>query len=190
MLTKLRSKVARLLTSVSRPLAIAPAWVYTLLALILSLLFLVACSIGLVLIALTLLILSSLLDAIDGCVARIRGEASPRGALLDSVTDRVIDLVYGLGLLTLGFSPLIVYLWTTLSIVISYIRSRYESLRPGSTLEGVGLMERGDRVIAIVIVLTLLLFIGKNMATLALTIACVLAGITVVERFIQAYRRL
>ena len=190
MITRIRGRVERLLRIVSRPLSVLPANFYTLLALIASATFIIACYLREVGLALALLLLSGLLDAVDGCVARFRGEASSRGALLDSVCDRVSDVNYGLGLILLGLPILLVYLWVTSSLMISYIRARYESLKPYSKLEGVGIMERGDRILLLLVLLLTFHLLGRSYALLVLIVGVILAFITVVERFVKAYTML
>jgi len=45
------------------------------------------------------------IDAIDGTIARQRGEASPLGAVLDIAIDRVVENVFWIALTQLGFVP-------------------------------------------------------------------------------------
>ncbi len=109
--------------------------------------------------------LSAVLDALDGEIARIRGEVSRLGAFLDSFLDRVSDVFYLYSLIILGLDTTIVIILIVLSILISYSRARAEGL--GVAVEGVGLMERGERVLALVIIVALsmlhreILFIGS-----------------------------
>jgi len=187
-IAKLRPQASKLLAPLARSLAILPAWTYTIAGLAASLAYLVACQASKPLLAALLLLLSGLLDALDGSVARVRGEASPRGALLDSVVDRIEDAIYAYGLLLLGLPQPLVYLLLVLSLLFSYVRARYESLANRS-LEGVGLMERGERVIAIAVIV-LLTRASLALSTLLLAIAVAVTVIGLVWRFTIAYRSL
>jgi len=94
------------------------------------------------------------LDLLDGGLARLTGKASPFGALLDSVFDRLgeASLFVGLAVYALraGFSPdyLIFFILTLLLALIfsqgvSYLRARGEGL---GVFSKAGLMTRPERV--------------------------------------------
>ena len=97
----------------------------------------------------------SILDLFDGALARLTGKASPFGALLDSVFDRLGEaaLFVGLGLyyllddLTPGWlllSMLAVLLGLVFSQGVSYLRARGEGL---GAFTRSGIMTRTERVI-------------------------------------------
>jgi archaetidylinositol phosphate synthase len=134
-----------------------------------------------------LLALSSLMDAVDGEVARIRGTAGPRGAFLDSTLDRVEDTAFILGLIPLGYNSLVVGLLLGLSIIIPYIRARGEAA--GLKVEGRGLIERGERLIGLflIVVFTAL---WRPLAESLLYLLTALSALTVVQRFWFVYVRL
>ncbi len=188
MLPRLRKISERVLKRVVRPLSRLPAGFYTVLGLVLSLAYLVPCSTGDSILALVLLLASSLLDAVDGAVARLRGEAGPVGAFMDSMTDRVADAIYAYGFLLLGFPDWLVYTWLVSSFLTSYSRARFESLA-STSMEGVGLMERGDRVLAQAIVL-ILYSCHKSLALAVYTVAVILSAATVIQRYAYAVKLL
>ena len=95
------------------------------------------------------------LDLLDGALARLNDAASPFGALLDSVFDRLGEaaLFVGLGVYALraGFSPdyllffmLSVLLALVFSQGVSYLRARGEGL---GVFSKAGLMTRTERVV-------------------------------------------
>ncbi len=189
MLTRLRPFANKLLEYPARFLAFLPADVYTAASLVPAVLYLAACFKRDVLTGLVLLVLGSLLDAIDGAVARVRGEAGPRGAFLDSVIDRVSDSIYIMGFLLLGYDPYLVYVVLVGSLLISYTRARFEGLA-GKSMEGLGVMERGDRIIFFVVIL-LLHYLGyMNTASHLLFITAILTWFTVLQRFVKGYAML
>lgn len=186
LLTRLRPVAARLLPRLVAPLARVPADAFTVLGLAAAVPYLYACSTGHPVAAALLLLLSAALDAMDGAVARLRGEAGPRGAYLDSLLDRVADAAYAAGFMLLGVDAWIVYLLAVGSLLVSYARARYESLA-GRSMEGVGVMERGDRVLALTAAL-LLYWLSPRAAGVFLAAVAAAVWATFLQRLVQGYR--
>ena len=124
-------------------------------------------------------------DALDGTMARLRGEPSDFGAFVDSVVDRYSELVIFLGLLlyynqqgdwvnTLG-----VYLAAAGSVLVSYIRARAQSLGYEAK---VGILTRVERYAVLAPALIL------NYAWVGVWIIAVLANITAFQRIIHVRR--
>jgi len=86
-------------------------------------------------------------DALDGIVARARGMASPAGAALDAIVDRYADAAPLIGLAVhfrgSAFSLLLVLLAMVGSMMVSYVRAKYEAV--GLDLPG-WLMRRPERI--------------------------------------------
>lgn len=100
-------------------------------------------------------LLGGILDLFDGALARLTGKASPFGALLDSVFDRLgeaslfvgLGIYYLLGDLPSGqliLSMLSVLLGLVFSQGVSYLRARGEGL---GAFTRSGIMTRTERVI-------------------------------------------
>jgi len=130
------------------------------------------------------------LDALDGTMARLRGEASDFGAFVDSVTDRYIELlIYG-GLLAHylqqadTFMSGLVFIATAGSIMVSYVKARAETL--GFEAKW-GILTRAERFLVLVPSLVL------NHPTVGIAIVAVLANIPALQRIYvvrrQAYKR-
>jgi CDP-diacylglycerol--glycerol-3-phosphate 3-phosphatidyltransferase len=104
-----------------------------------------------------LLIVAGVLDILDGGVARLRGEAGPAGAFLDSVLDRVSDLIlFGClfwALADQGHRLAAALTLTSLvaALLVSDVRAEAEAM--GLTLTE-GLMTRLERYVALMIGLT------------------------------------
>ena len=134
-----------------------------------------------------LLILAGVMDMADGALARRYGNASPRGALLDSTIDRVAEATVFLGLLVFYLDPLsipealLVNLALFGSFMVSYLRARGEGLGVDCK---VGIMTRPERVL----VLAVGLLIGQ--AAIALAIIAILSFLTAIHRFWHIYRAL
>lgn len=137
--------------------------------------------------AVLLLAMTGLPDALDGAVAKAAGKAGPRGAYLDSVSDRLSDglLFAGAGWNLAGSAnprmallPFGLYIAASL---VSYQRAKAESL--GFEAKG-GLMERAERFIALGFgLLFSSLFVATLWVMFALTVA------TAVFRFIKVWRQ-
>lgn len=130
------------------------------------------------------------LDALDGTMARLRGEASDFGAFVDSVTDRYIELlIYG-GLLTHylqqadTFMSGLVFIAAAGSILVSYVKARAETL--GFEAKR-GILTRTERFLVLVPSLVL------NYPAIGIAIVAVLANITALQRIYivrrQAHKR-
>jgi len=188
-LGRLRGRVRAVLEAAAAPLTVLPADFYTVLGLAGALACLWAAHSGNVGLAALLLAVSGLLDALDGAVARLRGEAGPRGAYLDSLLDRVADIVYAAGFLALGYPVWSILVFLTGALLTSYARARYESLA-GRSMEGTGLLERSDRLATQLIVLLVHAQLGLGAAARLYTVIAVLTWITFVERLVRGYTQL
>src|SRR4051794_40563621 len=129
-------------------------------------------------------IVSGVSDLLDGSIARGSGQASPRGAFFDSVTDRASDAVLfgGVAWYLAGQSaylPMLAFAVAACSMLISYERARAESL--GLEARG-GLMERAERFVLLGIALAFPVLVPM------LWLMLVLTGFTAVQRFVRVYR--
>ncbi|MCD6324328.1 MAG: CDP-alcohol phosphatidyltransferase family protein [Desulfurococcales archaeon] len=187
MLTKLRGALKPLTTKVGTALSRAGVTPneLTVTGLLLALLTPLTSYVGLKWGTLLLFICSCLMDYLDGAVAKASGRSSKEGAFLDSFSDRVSDAAFTSALLFFGFPPWLVIYLITASFLISYARARGEAL--GLRLEGVGLMERGERLIALGAMMVL---IGVNLPFIAFwagVATAVLDTITVLQRAHHIY---
>jgi CDP-diacylglycerol--glycerol-3-phosphate 3-phosphatidyltransferase len=118
-------------------------------------------------------------DALDGTMARLRGEANEWGAFVDSVADRYSELVTYAGLLyyfldkSNNLACMLVFLSAAGSVLVSYIKARAESL--GLFAKG-GLLTRVERYIVLAPALVF------NQPIIALWILAVLTNITAIQR--------
>ena len=124
------------------------------------------------------MLIAGVLDLFDGALARSTGQDSAFGALLDSVVDRVSEIVVLLGLLifyaradSLG-GTVLVYLAVGGSVMVSYLRARSEGL--GIDCK-VGIMTRPERVAA----LGFGLIVGHWVPVVMLIVLGVIAGLTI-----------
>jgi archaetidylinositol phosphate synthase len=128
------------------------------------------------------LIGSGLLDILDGAVARTSGKASKLGSFSDSTLDRISEIAIFGGIIYAGYgvNPTIVIITLGLSLLVSYARAKGESL--GITLSGIGIGERAERLIVLII------FSLAGYVWIAIYIILILAGITFVQRYLFIVR--
>ena len=184
MLTKLRGSVKPFLEKLGRALAVAgvrPNHVTALSLVVAASLPLVLIRLG-VLPASAVILVSAALDVLDGAVARAGGMVSKVGAIFDSFADRVSDAFFIGSLVLVGINPLLVIASLTSSFLISYLRARGEAA--GLRMEGVGLMERGDRVLALFIIYLVIGFVSVRYGEYALAVFFALTSATVIQRWI------
>lgn len=97
-----------------------------------------------------MILLSGLLDAVDGVLARTTGTVSRFGGFFDSVIDRYSDLLILSGIIISGTCSVAAGLVAMAgSLMVSYTRSRAEM--EGVKMAGVGFFERAERMIFLVI---------------------------------------
>jgi CDP-diacylglycerol---glycerol-3-phosphate 3-phosphatidyltransferase len=134
-------------------------------------------------------------DLIDGAMARMSGRTSPFGAFLDSTLDRVGDAAIFGGLAMYYVGPGDNDLWAALAIycltmgsVTSYARARAESL---GFQAKVGIAERADRLVAVLVITglaDLVAMLGAEKALWAIPVTlgllAVASTITVVQRIL------
>ncbi len=189
LLTRFRKKISNLMNILVRPLARAgvPPNIVTIFSMILLITFLLIYYYiwPNTFVLLAGIIVSALCDAIDGALARYLNKVSRFGAFLDSTIDRVNDLIMLLFLKFVGIDDLLVYSLVLTSFLISYVRARAESL--GIAMEGIGFIERAERVLIITFIL-LVSTISLRLAHLLSYIFLVLSIITLLQRIYHVYK--
>jgi CDP-diacylglycerol--glycerol-3-phosphate 3-phosphatidyltransferase len=130
-------------------------------------------------------------DALDGTMARLRGEATNFGAFVDSVTDRYSELVIFGGLLFYYLQHGVVlyaslaYLAAAGSILVSYTRARAQSIGLDTK---VGILTRMERYIVLAPLLVLSYWFSFA-PEIALWILAIFANITALQRILDVRRQ-
>ncbi len=126
------------------------------------------------------LLVSAYFDAIDGAMARRYHQISKMGGILDSVLDRVGEIALYTGLLAGGLVPGWLSLWAlSASLMVSYVRARADV--EGIKLKGVGLAERPERLL-ILMIATILATFNTLSLELGVGMVALLSTVTIVER--------
>jgi CDP-diacylglycerol--glycerol-3-phosphate 3-phosphatidyltransferase len=143
---------------------------------------------GRLLVAGLVAIVAGLSDVVDGAVAKARGRTSKFGAFLDSTTDRLSDALFLVPIAWLyGVEPdiaahdepwvaAVALAALVLGYLVSYSKARAESLGYDCN---VGIMERAERLILIILALIL------DFVPPALVILASLSGVTFIQRMVH-----
>ena len=129
-----------------------------------------------------LVLIMTPIDALDGTMARLRGEPGDFGAYVDSVSDRYSELIIYGGLLyhflNLGepLGGMLVFGAASGSVLVSYVKARAEGLGYEAK---VGLLTRVERYLVLA---PSLLF---NQLYIGLTILAVFSHITALQRILH-----
>ena len=141
-----------------------------------------------------LVFLAGLLDGVDGEVARRTQSASRRGGFLDSMFDRVADVVVLLPFAwmvnpwpILGPSWWWVFIAITGCVLVSYARSRAQAA--GATDTDVGLAARSERLFILVIASWFVL-VHPACPFIGVLVIAVISHLTVVYRVWYYWREL
>jgi CDP-diacylglycerol---glycerol-3-phosphate 3-phosphatidyltransferase len=132
-----------------------------------------------------LLLVMGPIDALDGTMARMRGEATEYGAFVDSVTDRYSELFIFLGFLIhflriddpLGAT--FAYMAAAGSVLVSYIKARAEVSKLDANT---GLLTRVERYIVLIPGLVF------NLPLVTVIIIAALANFTALQRAMRVRR--
>ncbi|HEY0117860.1 MAG TPA: CDP-alcohol phosphatidyltransferase family protein [Cellulomonas sp.] len=136
----------------------------------------------------------TVLDTVDGVMARRSGRSGPWGAFLDSTLDRFADgaIFAGLVLWYTGrgadrLTAIFALACLVLGAIVPYARARAEGL--GMTAN-VGVAERGDRILVSLVAAGLVgLGVPHVLLTVALALLAVGSLVTVVQRMLVVRRQ-
>ncbi len=134
-----------------------------------------------------LVLVGSVFDLLDGGIARSTGRVSKRGALMDSVFDRVAEVAVLVGLAIYFLSGpgasdtgvVLAFVAVAGSLMVSYVRARAEGMGVKGTA---GFLTRPERVVVLVVALV------AGYPLVALWILGVGTPLSAIWRFIDAWR--
>jgi len=133
-----------------------------------------------------IILLMGPIDALDGTMARLRGEPTEFGGFVDSVSDRYSELVIFGGLIFFysqqgdWLPAMLAYAAAAGSVLVSYTRARAQSLGYETK---VGILTRFERYLVLSPCLVL------NIPIVALWILAILANITALQRIWDVRRK-
>lgn len=136
-----------------------------------------------------LLSLSGFCDTLDGALARLYGEMTVLGSFLDSLLDRYVDAAVICGLIIGGICDAF---WGSLALIgsfmTSYIRAKSEAA--GIPMESIGIMERAERILVIIIASTInIIWIESSALNISMIFLAIASNLTVLQRSLYFYRK-
>lgn len=133
-----------------------------------------------------LLLIGGFFDIVDGSVARKTKQLSQKGSFLDSTGDRISESVIFIGIAVGNLAePIWCMVALSLSLLVSYVRAKAESL--GVDLAGLGVGERAERLLILAIVSLLPI---ANAMQWAVMLVSIVAACTVIHRIVATSRKL
>lgn len=191
MLGMLRNRVSKTVNSIASHINVNPN-VITFSGLAASFISLAFAATGSYIFAIPILVvISGVTDVLDGAVARVKGKTSTWGSIFDSFCDRVTEANYFISLMLLGVNHLLTSSAITVSLLISYLRALGEWR--GVKLEGVGILEHGERMILIFLsflVIAIDFKKGVQWANILTSVLVLLGIISSLQRLFTIYRKL
>ncbi|MCK5044264.1 CDP-alcohol phosphatidyltransferase family protein [Candidatus Parcubacteria bacterium] len=185
-------ELEKTIAKVFSPLPITPNQ-YTLIAflsILVTLYFLIKQNI---ILAIIFFFIAGFLDLVDGAVARHKNMVTKTGAYLDTIVDRYIESILLLGMLFLPLPEIFLpaYIWIFLvlfgSVMTTYAKAAAkEKNLVDQEMKG-GLLSRGERIILLVMALTLTIF-NITYAVYVLIILAVLSNFTALQRINSGVR--
>ena len=90
-----------------------------------------------------ILLISGFFDIVDGQVARFAKKITKKGGFMDSIFDKIAEVAIFFGILIGNYAdPYLVIIAITLSLLVSYMRAKADSMN--IKLQGVGIGERAE----------------------------------------------
>jgi archaetidylinositol phosphate synthase len=133
-----------------------------------------------------LLLIGGFFDIVDGSVARRTKQLSLKGSFLDSTGDRISESVIFIGIAVGNLAePIWCMVALSLSLLVSYVRAKAESL--GVDLAGLGVGERAERLLILAIVS---LLPTANAMQWAVLLVSIVAACTVIHRIVVTSKKL
>ena len=128
-----------------------------------------------------ILLISGFFDIVDGQVARFTKKITKTGGFMDSIFDKIAEVAIFFGILIGNLAePYLVITAITLSLLVSYMRAKADSMN--IKLQGVGIGERAERLLVIAIIGMI------GFMEIAVVIVIIIAGITLVQRILAISR--
>jgi len=159
----------------------------TIIGFVFSLITMILISQGYLMISGILIIFSSFFDLLDGALARYTHNTTNFGKFIDAVIDRLSEIAIYIGLFIYFIndsnSLLIIFLSAISNQLVSYIKTKYESIG----IEGdIGIFTRPERIIT----LSLALIIGSfylYIFYLLMYISILLALVSIIQRIFYGF---
>ncbi len=195
MLSRIKARFERTLTPLIKVLPKSPN-LLTISSLLVTLptpILLILFGLNILPLIILLIVIASLLDVLDGICARSLGRTTRLGSFLDSTIDRYVDFIILLNFVIItsfNINILILIFFSLMgSLMTSYVRAKAESLQ--LSLSGVGIFERSERIIYLIITLIIFTITHNHfLIFIMLLIFAIITNATAIERILKVIKRL
>jgi len=185
-----RKNVDGLLKAISRPFIRLNPNTITAISLLIAILAAISYYYTYLILAFLFILISALLDAIDGKVARIRKIASKKGDFLDHAVDRYADTVILLGIMFSPYATLWIGVFALVGVYLtSYMGTQAQAIGLGRIYGGI--LGRADRLVILMILPLVQAFWWGcyfSITDWVLIIFAILGNITAIQRFYSAWK--
>jgi len=143
--------------------------------------------------ALIFFLISAILDFVDGAVARYSGRVTKAGAYLDTISDRFVEGLIFLGLLSLPLPKFIIEAkyWIFLaflgSLMTTYAKAAAKEKELVAQELKKGFFGRGERMILLSITFFLGIF-NQNLMIYPISLLAIFSNLTAIQRIILALK--
>jgi archaetidylinositol phosphate synthase len=139
--------------------------------------------------ALVFVILSSVVDNLDGAIAKANNKKTSFGSYFDAVTDRVQEFFILLGFALSGYA-VEAFVAVSASFMVSYAKARAEMIKPLGNMDWPSIGERAERLIIVMLAMLAAIFYpmvyGYSTISAGLWILAIVAFIGTIQRFFFA----
>ncbi|OYT25930.1 MAG: CDP-alcohol phosphatidyltransferase [Thermoprotei archaeon ex4572_64] len=195
MLSRIKARFERNLTSLIKVLPKDPN-LLTISSLITTLptpVLLILFGLNILPLVILLVVIAGFLDILDGICARSLSRTTRLGSFLDSTIDRYVDFIILLNFIIItnfNINILVLVLFSLMgSLMTSYVRAKAESLQ--LSLSGVGIFERSERIIYLIITLIIFTITYNHfLIFIMLLIFAIITNVTAIERILKVIKRL
>jgi archaetidylinositol phosphate synthase len=141
--------------------------------------------------ALVFVILSSVVDNLDGAIAKANNKKTAFGSYFDAMTDRIQEFFILLGFALSGYA-VEAFVAVAASFMVSYAKARAEMIKPLGNMDWPSIGERAERLIIVMLVMVIAIFYpavyGYSTISAGLWLLSAVAFIGTVQRFFFAKR--
>ncbi len=191
-LNKYRENVDFIITAISKPFIKMDPNTITGISLVIAFLAGLSYYFDFLILSFLLILLSAMLDAIDGKVARLRGISSKKGDFLDHAVDRFADTFILLGIMFSPYATLWIGVFALIGVYLtSYLGTQAQAI--GLKRMYGGILGRADRLVILMILPIVQFFWWGyyfSVTDWVLILFAVLGSITVAQRFVWIWRAL
>ncbi len=135
------------------------------------------------LLSLVFIILSTIMDNLDGAVAKAQNKKTDFGSYYDAITDKIQEIIIMSGFALIGYS-LEAFFAISMGLLLSYSKPRAEMIKPLGNPDWPGIGERAERLLIIMAFLIIKIILPESNA---IKYGLIFLGLICAVGFIQRF---